>query len=101
MDNHSVFELRIELDLEVGSYRIIIHYHLIQIGDFKDLGEIGKGGYGRVIKALHKIDQRIYAIKVIKLPLNSAHNDLRKAFKREVTMLSQLDHENVVRYVNR
>ncbi|KAI6657278.1 Eukaryotic translation initiation factor 2-alpha kinase 4 [Oopsacas minuta] len=68
------------------------------VGDFKDLGEIGKGGYGRVIKALHKIDQRIYAIKVIKLPPNSEHNNLRQACKREVKMLSQLDHENVVRY---
>ncbi|KAJ2778926.1 eukaryotic translation initiation factor 2-alpha kinase, partial [Coemansia javaensis] len=64
--------------------------------DFEEIGFLGKGGFGSVVKARNLIDGRFYAIKKIKLdPLNPEGN--KKIF-REVTTLSRLHHQNVVRY---
>jgi len=42
--------------------------------DFKELEEIGRGGFGIVYKAQHKLDGNIYAIKKIKLSRDHAEN---------------------------
>ena len=39
--------------------------------DFEALGKLGKGGFGEVVKAQNKLDGVVYAIKVIKVCLNS------------------------------
>lgn len=46
----------------------------------------------------NKLDSRIYALKRIKL--NPRNKQLNKKITREVKLLSQLNHENVVRYFN-
>ncbi|CAG8495247.1 14730_t:CDS:10, partial [Funneliformis mosseae] len=64
--------------------------------DFEELAFLGKGGFGEVVKARNKLDGRFYAIK--KVCLNP--NDIEKTKKilREVTTLSRLHHQYVVRY---
>ncbi|CAB5359519.1 unnamed protein product [Rhizophagus irregularis] len=64
--------------------------------DFEELAFLGRGGFGEVVKARNKIDGRYYAIK--KVLLNP--NDIEKTKKilREVTTLSRLHHQYVVRY---
>ena len=37
--------------------------------DFEFIQEIGKGGFGRVLEAKHKLSDQNYAIKIIKLPV--------------------------------
>ncbi|CAG8506866.1 2265_t:CDS:10, partial [Dentiscutata heterogama] len=64
--------------------------------DFEEIAFLGKGGYGEVVKAKNKLDGRCYAIKKVRLN----PNDIEKTRKilREVTTLSRLHHQYVVRY---
>ena len=58
--------------------------------DFEELEEIGRGGFGIVYKARHRLDGNIYAVKKIKLSdKNSAEN---KRIRREITYLSSLNN---------
>ncbi|KAL5121750.1 eukaryotic translation initiation factor 2-alpha kinase [Pleosporales sp. CAS-2024a] len=62
--------------------------------DWVEQGRLGKGGYGVVVKARNKVDNRIYAIKKIKQKSSSALTSVLS----EVMLLSQLNHPCVVRY---
>ncbi|KAF9293703.1 hypothetical protein BGZ74_011586 [Mortierella antarctica] len=64
--------------------------------DFEEIEFLGRGGFGEVVKARNKLDGRFYAIKKIKLdPKDNATN---RKILREVTTLSRLHHQFVVRY---
>ncbi|KAG0224647.1 hypothetical protein BGW42_004971 [Actinomortierella wolfii] len=64
--------------------------------DFEEIEFLGRGGFGEVVKARNKLDGRFYAIKKIKLdPRDNATN---RKILREVTTLSRLHHQFVVRY---
>jgi translation initiation factor 2-alpha kinase 4 len=64
--------------------------------DFEELELLGKGAYGAVYRARNRLDGRDYAIKKIRLSA-SAENDDKTL--REITALSRLSHQNIVRYV--
>lgn len=64
--------------------------------DFEEIQFLGKGAFGEVIKVCNRIDGRFYAIKRIRLDPNDAENN--KKILREVTLLSRLHHERIVRY---
>lgn len=66
--------------------------------EFSYLCHLGKGGFGEVFKAKNNLDSRIYAIKRIKL--EQKNKQLTRKLRREVELLSRLNHENVVRYYN-
>lgn len=72
-------------------------YHSRYLQDFEQLKLLGKGGFGVVFEAKHKIDQSCYAVKRISLPTNA---ERREKFMREIRALSQLDHTGIVRYYN-
>ncbi|XP_054653930.1 interferon-induced, double-stranded RNA-activated protein kinase [Dunckerocampus dactyliophorus] len=57
--------------------------------DFDFLEDIGKGGFGKVFKAKHKLEGKNYAVKVVSCEEKSI---------REVSALSELQHNNIVRY---
>ncbi|KAJ1155139.1 hypothetical protein NDU88_007874 [Pleurodeles waltl] len=57
---------------------------------FDNISELGKGGYGCVFKARHKVDCKYYAVKKVKLHKGKAVS--------EVLTLADLNHPNVVRY---
>ncbi|XP_006882455.1 PREDICTED: interferon-induced, double-stranded RNA-activated protein kinase [Elephantulus edwardii] len=60
------------------------------IQDFEDIDRLGKGGFGHVFKAKHRIDKKMYAIKRVKY-------DHAKV-EREVKALADLNHPNIVHY---
>ena len=64
--------------------------------EFSFLSPLGKGGFGEVYKVKNNLDSQIYAIKRIRL--DPKNKQLTKKLKREVELLSRLNHENVVRY---
>jgi serine/threonine protein kinase/tetratricopeptide (TPR) repeat protein len=63
---------------------------------YQIIEEIGRGGMGRVYKALDKELNRTVALKMIK-PEISSHPGIVERFKREIKLASQITHENVCR----
>ena len=61
--------------------------------DFTEVGRLGKGGFGEVVKARNKLDGGIYAIKKIKQA-----PELLDQVISEVMVLNRLNHPYVVRY---
>ena len=53
---------------------------------FKDIEDIGQGGFGKVKKAVYLIDQKTYAIKVVRLHIPKSR------CKRSATMQSKCEH---------
>ncbi len=67
-----------------------------QLGDYRILEKLGRGGMGEVYKALHVRLDRTVAIKV--LPHNRAEDRRAIArFEREMMAVGKLDHPNIVR----
>jgi translation initiation factor 2-alpha kinase 4 len=62
--------------------------------EWVEIGRLGKGGFGEVVKARNKMDGGIYAIKKIKQKTASALSEVLS----EVMLLSRLNHPYVVRY---
>jgi translation initiation factor 2-alpha kinase 3 len=74
--------------------------------EFIELNVVGKGGYGKVYKVRHKLDNSFYAIKRImvspmrlqKIQENGAQE--METMLEEVRALAKFDHGNIVRYHN-
>ena len=60
--------------------------------DFTEIGRLGKGGFGEVVKSRNKLDGGVYAVKKI-----SQAPQLDKILS-EVMLLNRLNHPYVVRY---
>ena len=56
--------------------------------------QLGRGGYGSVIKAKYKLDNAIYAVKCV--PINN--NDSASDLSRECKVLSRIHHSYIVQY---
>uniref|UniRef100_A0A672HF79 Protein kinase domain-containing protein n=1 Tax=Salarias fasciatus TaxID=181472 RepID=A0A672HF79_SALFA len=65
--------------------------------EFEELQLLGKGAFGAVIKVQNMLDGCYYAVK--RIQVNPASKHFRR-IKGEVTLLSRLNHENIVRYYN-
>ncbi|KAM9294477.1 eIF-2-alpha kinase GCN2 [Gastrophryne carolinensis] len=65
--------------------------------EFEELQMLGRGAFGAVIKVQNKLDGCCYAVK--RIQINPASKQFRR-IKGEVTLLSRLNHENIVRYYN-
>ncbi|XP_061407608.1 eIF-2-alpha kinase GCN2 isoform X1 [Lethenteron reissneri] len=65
--------------------------------EFEELALLGKGAFGAVIKVKNKLDGCYYALK--RIAVNPTSRQFRR-IKGEVTLLSRLNHENIVRYYN-
>eukprot|EP00992_Anisonema_acinus_P012831 TRINITY_DN8380_c0_g1_i1.p1 TRINITY_DN8380_c0_g1~~TRINITY_DN8380_c0_g1_i1.p1 ORF type:complete len:666 (-),score=147.70 TRINITY_DN8380_c0_g1_i1:157-2154(-) len=65
--------------------------------NYESLGTIGEGTYGVVIKARHKETGQIVAIK--KFKESDEDEQVRKTALREVRILKQLKHDNIVNLV--
>lgn len=74
--------------------------------EFSELTIVGKGGYGKVYKAKHKLDGSLYAVK--RIPVSAAkyakiqeHQSTElENMLQEVRSLARFDHANIVRYHN-
>ncbi|KAM0719158.1 hypothetical protein Q7P37_005063 [Cladosporium fusiforme] len=60
--------------------------------DFTEIGRLGKGGFGEVVKARNKLDGGVYAVKKI------SHAPALDEILSEVMLLNRLNHSYVVRY---
>lgn len=64
--------------------------------DFKELGLLGRGGGGEVVKAQNRLDRQLYAVKKVKLDPRDLM--IKKKILREVKTISRLQHRHIVRY---
>ncbi|RKP23046.1 kinase-like domain-containing protein [Syncephalis pseudoplumigaleata] len=64
---------------------------------------IGTGSFGHVYLGLNPLTGELLAAKQVELPNNSGSDGRRemmlKALQREIDLLKDLDHENIVRYL--
>lgn len=70
--------------------------------NYEDLSIIGKGAYGTVFKAFDTENDRIVALKRVRIINDSEDKGVPVSTLREITLLKQLDniaHPNIVRYV--
>ena len=65
------------------------------LGDFKLLEEIGRGGMGVVYRARQRSLGRIVAVKVLPLSITTSQRQVDR-FQREARAAARLDHPNVV-----
>lgn len=65
------------------------------LGAYRILDELGRGGMGRVYKALHRPMNRVVALKVL-VPNVVKTEKARALFQREVEAAAQLHHPNIV-----
>ena len=65
------------------------------LGAYRIIDSLGRGGMGQVFKAKHEMLGRIVAIKV--LPREKSTPDAVLNFTREIRAQARLDHENLVR----
>jgi len=65
------------------------------VSDYEEIEDLGKGGFGEVMKCRNKLDGRYYAVKRIKIVERGSR---LKRLLREVTTLSRIQGENILRY---
>ncbi|KAJ8140889.1 hypothetical protein OY671_005928 [Metschnikowia pulcherrima] len=61
--------------------------------EFEEVGKLGKGGFGEVVKARNRMEGTFYAIKKIKHRQDKLENLLNEVFS-----LARLNHQYIVRY---
>lgn len=67
----------------------------LHLGNYTVLDKIGQGGMGLVVKAKHRVMQRIVAIKVLSASTVKSP-DAVKRFHREVEAAARLNHPHIV-----
>ncbi len=67
----------------------------LQLGNYTVLDKIGQGGMGLVVKAKHRVMQRIVAIKILSASTVKSP-DAVKRFHREVEAAARLNHPHIV-----
>mmetsp|Transcript_92652 Transcript_92652/g.198623 ORF Transcript_92652/g.198623 Transcript_92652/m.198623 type:complete len:336 (+) Transcript_92652:109-1116(+) len=64
-------------------------------GRFHIIEKLGEGTYGKVYKAMHRVTQELYALKKIRILYEE--EGVPSTAIREVSLLKECDHPNVVR----
>jgi hypothetical protein len=70
-----------------------------ELGPYLVDKELGSGAMGTVFRAKNKKNGERVAIKLMSLALGTNENAVKR-FKREVDIIKQLDHPNIVKYIN-
>lgn len=67
---------------------------------FELLGTLGKGAFGEVVKARNKIDNKIYAVKIVKIHVARDEKISNTKAVKESQLLATFDSPLVLRYYN-
>lgn len=94
-------------DGEESDDELIAHLESSNWDDLKYLkgAMIGQGSFGTVFLALHAVTAELMAVKQVEMPTNSGtamdakKNNMIEALKHEISLLRDLKHDNIVRYL--
>lgn len=94
-------------DGEEPDEELIAHLESDSWDDLKYLkgAMIGQGSFGTVFLALHAVTAELMAVKQVEMPskagstMDAKKNNMIEALKHEITLLKDLKHENIVRYL--
>ena len=67
--------------------------------NFYGVRKIGSGSFGCIFKGIHKLEEKVYAIKRIEFQLRKGADPRMNSTLREIFAMSDLKHENIVRYI--
>jgi eukaryotic-like serine/threonine-protein kinase len=67
-----------------------------RLGDFRIIGEIGRGGMGMIYEAVQEPFQRRVAVKTVRGDLQRVSGSMRARFLREQSVLAKLHHTHIV-----
>lgn len=70
------------------------------VTNFEILEVLGNGAFGTVFKAEHKLEENLYAIKVIRVDKGQFNNALINSTIREILVMSRLKHRNIINYLS-
>lgn len=65
--------------------------------DYEEVGLLGEGAFGKVIKVKHKISKVARAMKIIQKDKIKMHSDEEKAMINEINVVKSLDHPNIMK----
>ena len=65
---------------------------------FRYYKNLGEGSYGKVVKAADKYTGRVCAVKIIKK--RKLTEEIVNGLRQEALVLSELDHPNIVKFIN-
>lgn len=72
-----------------------------QVERFEKLEKIGEGSYGTVWKAWDRLNSnKLIALKICKDPFKTENEGISAVILREISILSQLDHPNIVKLLH-
>ena len=66
--------------------------------EFDEVEDLGSGGFGTVVKATNKLDDKDYAIKKVRASSDVTWRPRLDKMLREVKILASLNHPHIVRY---
>lgn len=85
-----------------AEYQLVFVYVLVwmcrYLEDFEHVQVLGSGGFGLVFEARHRIDERHYAVKRVRVRTHGAEVEERERLLREVKAIARLEHQHIVRY---
>ena len=68
--------------------------------EFLELGRLSSGQFGHVVKARHRLDGIVYAVKITKKQLRPNSREERVAMNEVFAHAAMMKHRHVVRYFN-
>lgn len=80
---------------EFQAGQLLLGRKKFNLGQYRILDQIGRGGMGLVFLAEHDLMGRRVAIKVLQRKKSTEESEM--VFRREIRMLGRLDHNNLVR----
>ena len=69
------------------------------LGRYLKIEKVGEGTYGVVYKARDRTNNEIIALKKIRLEAEASDEGVPQTAVREICLLKELKHENIVKYV--
>ena len=85
-----------EEDIKINHNTLVVENKGSIANHYKIMQKIGSGTFGKVYKVMHTITNQYRAMKVVKIDTINYQDD-EKTFLKEIEMLSQLDHPNIIK----